>query len=162
MMLHAIAAMGKNRQIGLKGYMPWANPEELRHFQKTTKGGILIMGRKTWESIGKELTGRKTIVISRKKKENTKNTFFVKTPEEAIELASFVRIACQKVWVCGGQKIYEHFLPDIGKITLSVVEYDGKADTFFPEFEKSFIENSMTYNRIGKFKVHEWERFKNG
>jgi dihydrofolate reductase len=149
MILHGITAMGQNRQIGLKNSLPWHNKDELSHFKMITSGHILIMGRKTFDSIGRPLPNRKTIVISRDKKENTKNVIYVKTPEEAIAVARFSKQDSQKVFVCGGESIYKHFMSDISFMIISEMEYNGKADTFFPEFEKDFVCKRMV-NHVNK------------
>ncbi len=162
MKVNAIAAMGQNRQIGLKGKLPWNDPAEMLHFQLNTNGHILIMGRKTFESIKKPLTNRQTIVVSKKSGKNNKSTFFVKSPEEAIELAKFIKSSgdFRQVWVCGGAKIYEALMPHITTFILSIMDYDGEADSYLPEFEKDFHCSCVLHNRGDKFKIYTYERVK--
>lgn len=162
MKVNAIAAMGKNRQIGLNGKLPWHDQSELVHFKWSTLDQIVIMGRKTYESIGKPLSGRHTIVVSSKGGENKSNLFFVRTPQEAIELAKFMKGPddFRQVWVCGGSSIYEALLPYISTFTISQMEYDGEADTYLPEFEKDFHCSSMVHAKGEKFKIYTYERVK--
>ena len=103
---HAIAAMSENRVIGDHGKIPWHLPEDFRWFKHKTMGGILIMGRKTFESIGKPLPGRKTAVLSRITSGlsgvtvyNNIETFKAETTPDVPN------------WICGGSEIYSQFLP---------------------------------------------------
>lgn len=124
-----IAAMGSRGQIGLNGQIPWKCPEDLAHFKETTMNGCLIMGRKTYESIGRPLPGRKTIVISRSKGFYGKNVFTVKDPAQATLLATF--LGFKEVFVCGGGQVYQYFEPHYNQLIISHINYDGPADAWF-------------------------------
>jgi len=138
MKVTGIAAIGKNRQLGLNGKLPWKNDSELAHFKSTTKNGILIMGRKTFDSIKNPLYGRKSIVISKNLSGGDKNHFYVNSLENALVLARFIKNVDQNVFVIGGSNVFKQALPHISELIISEVEYDGDADTLFPSFEKEY------------------------
>jgi len=125
----AIVACGDRGQIGHNGYLPWENAEDLKHFKDTTMGSCLIMGRKTYESIGKPLPGRKTIVISSRSNTYGKDVYTVKNPAEAHLLATFMGF--EEVYVCGGGQIYSWFEPHFDEIIVSWINYSGPATAWF-------------------------------
>ena len=129
MKITAIVACGKRGQLGYNNKIPWHCPEDLQHFKKTTHGGCLIMGRKTYDSIGKPLPGRKTIVISSKKNYRSNEVFTVDTPEKAFALAKFMGF--DQVFICGGGEIYRWFECHYDEIIISHIDYDGPADAWF-------------------------------
>ena len=124
-----IVAIGERGQVGLNGQIPWDCPEDLKHFKETTMGGCLIMGRKTYESIGRPLPGRKTIVISRSKGFYGKNVYTVRDPAEASLLATF--LGFEEVFICGGGQVYNFFEPHYDKLIVSRMHYSGPADAWF-------------------------------
>lgn len=130
----AIAAMSENRVIGNKGKIPWHLPEDFRWFKHKTMGGTLIMGRKTFESIGKPLPGRKTIVLTRG------NTPIpeVQTISDWKPLRQPTEDGPHNYWVCGGAQIYAEMLPICAYLYLTRVKRTVAGDTFFPEFETTF------------------------
>jgi dihydrofolate reductase len=122
-----VAAMGRNRAIGLDGKMPWHLPGELQHFKATTMGKPIVMGRKTWESIGRPLPGRQNIVISR-------NSDY---PQAGIDLCASLQHALAladgaEVMVIGGGELYKQALPLATRMVLTLVDCEPEADTFFP------------------------------
>ena len=129
----AIAAMSQNRVIGQGNQIPWHLPEDFKWFKQLTTGNVIVMGRKTFESIGRPLPNRTTIVVSR--------TGFsypgVVTVKDwrQIVLANEAR----EVFICGGAQIYEQTLPVCAELFLTVVKRTIEGgDAFFPEFEKDF------------------------
>jgi dihydrofolate reductase len=125
-----IAAMGKNRAVGLDGRMPWHLPAELQHFKQATMGKTILMGRKTWQSIGRPLPGRQNIVISR-------NSEF-----EAIGADVTNSLACaieqsqnEEVMVIGGGQLYELALPIAQRMILTLIDIEPEADTWFPAWD---------------------------
>lgn len=128
--------MGKNRVIGNKGGIPWHLPEDFRFFKKTTLGHVLLMGRKTWDSIGRPLPGRQTLVISRNVKAIEGATVF---PSIEAVLESFDPQG-RTVFVAGGQEIYTQALPYCAQLLITRVRGAFEGDTFFPEFENDFPE----------------------
>lgn len=136
--LCAIAAMAKNRVIGNGNAIPWHIPADFKFFKQTTMGGILLMGRKTFESIGRPLPGRVTVVLSRSEKpfvsaENAENLFWI------TEISELEKIAPErKIFVAGGAEIYRQFLPHCAELFLTTVDSEPAGDAFFPEFETLF------------------------
>lgn len=131
--LCAIAAMAQNRVIGQHHKIPWNIPEEMAFFRKTTTGSTVLMGRKTFESIGHPLPNRKHIVLTRDPQWTFPEVTVIHDP---IDLLSFEKKPT--IWVCGGEKIYQLLLPYCREIYLSTVHRSYDGDTFFPEIPDSF------------------------
>lgn len=130
-----IAAMAKNRVIGLDNNMPWHLPADLGHFKRTTLGKPVIMGRKTYESIGKALPGRLNIVVTRSTDYTLEDATVVSSCEQAIEAAKRADPATAEVMIIGGGTIYEHFLPLCDRLYLTHIDLETKGDTHFPDYE---------------------------
>ncbi|MGH8047459.1 MAG: dihydrofolate reductase [Chthoniobacterales bacterium] len=128
----AIAAMGINRAIGIEGRIPWHLSKDMKFFRHMTLGNIVVMGRKTFESLGKPLAGRENIVLSRQPLE-VPDIRVVASPEEITEPDDG-----RGVFVIGGAEIYRALLPRCSELLLTVVKQSPEADTFFPEFETKF------------------------
>jgi dihydrofolate reductase len=129
---HAIAAMSLNRVIGCGSRIPWHLPEDFRWFKQTTMGNIIVMGRRTFESIGRVLPGRTTVVLSRSGFQHPG----VRTISNWKELA--LRSEARKVFICGGAEIYAQALPMCSDLYLTVVNREVAGDVFFPPFEDRF------------------------
>lgn len=127
-----IVAIGKERQIGAGNKMLWHISEEFKHFKKTTMGHTLLMGRKCFDSIGRPLPGRTTIIMTRDKSYKQDNCLVVHSLEEGIELAR--SRGEDELFIAGGGEVYTQALPVTEKLYLSTVDYEGKADIFFPKF----------------------------
>jgi dihydrofolate reductase len=127
-----IAAMARNRAIGLAGAMPWRLPGELRHFKETTMGKPIVMGRKTWESIGRALSGRQNIVVTRNRDYRAENCLVVQSLPLAIEGAEG-----GEIMVIGGGQLYRQALPVADRMVLTLVDCAPAADTWFPEWNES-------------------------
>jgi dihydrofolate reductase len=127
-----IAAMARNRAIGLAGAMPWRLPGELRHFKETTMGKPIVMGRKTWESIGRALPGRQNIVVTRNRGYRAENCLVVQSLSLAIEGAEG-----DEILVIGGGQLYRQALPAVDRMVLTLVDCAPAADTWFPEWNES-------------------------
>ena len=125
----AIVATGLNLEIGLNNTMPWHLPADLRFFKQTTMGHPVIMGRKTYESIGKALPGRKNIVLSRSANFAPTDALVAQSPAEAIELLQHEA----KVFVIGGASIYANWLPLCHELWHTQVQATFTADKYFPE-----------------------------
>ena len=125
-----VAAMAKNRAIGLNGEMPWHLPRELRHFKETTMGKPIVMGRKTWLSIGRALPGRQNIVMTRDRGFRAEGCDVVHSLEEAFQAA-----VGAEVMVIGGGQLYALTLPFADRLVLTVVDCEPDADTWFPELD---------------------------
>jgi dihydrofolate reductase len=127
-----IAAMGKNHAIGLDGAMPWHLPAELQHFKQATMGKAILMGRKTWQSIGRPLPGRQNIVISRNA------AFSAEGAEVAGSLAAAIKIAAaDEIMVIGGGQLYTLALPLAQRMLLTLIDIEPAADTWFPKWDKT-------------------------
>ena len=128
----AIAAMSENRVIGHGNKIPWHLPEDFKWFKKMTTGQVVVMGRRTFESIGKPLPNRETIVLSR----GGFQFPGVRTVADlgAIDLANETR----EVFICGGAQIYEQALPLCSDLYLTLVKRMVEGDAFFPPFEERF------------------------
>ncbi len=130
MNLSLIAAMDYNRAIGHKGEMPWHLPADLKWFKERTKGKPVIMGRKTWESIGKALPGRTNIVVTRQLAYSAPGCLIAPNMAEALSLAG----GAQEIMIIGGSRIYAACKSMANKMYLTVVHQEIEADTWFPEF----------------------------
>jgi dihydrofolate reductase len=124
-----IAAMGRNRAIGLDGKMPWHIPAELQHFKAATLGKAIIMGRKTWESIGRPLPGRQNIVVSRNAGITASGAEVVNSLESALQVSG-----SEENMVIGGGQLYALALPLAQRMVLTLIDLEPEADTWFPEW----------------------------
>ena len=127
-----VAAMGRKRVIGAKGGMPWHLPADLKHFKSVTAGHPVLMGRRTFESIGRPLPGRQNIVVSRK----------LTTPPDGCELAANLTGALEiagdrPAMVIGGGQLYSAALPLASRLELTFVDAAPDGDTYFPEWQHS-------------------------
>ncbi|HFQ80547.1 MAG TPA: dihydrofolate reductase [Desulfobacterales bacterium] len=129
-----IAAMASNRVIGRAGAVPWHNSHELRFFKETTWGAPLIMGRKTFDSIGRPLPGRENIVVSRRQGLKIAGCQTAGSLKKALNLCS----GAAKVFVIGGAQIFQEAMPLAHTIILSVLPDAVPGDTFFPNIGVDF------------------------
>lgn len=137
MIVSIAVAFGPKREIGLSNKLLWHISDELKNFKKLTTGKSIVMGRKTFESIGKPLPNRRNIVLSRDENLKIPGVDVITDPLMAFELALEYNDGedCELV-VVGGAEIYNIYLPYAQKIYLSEVDYHGPADAFFPELSK--------------------------
>ena len=136
-MISAIAAMAKNRAIGVANDLPWDFPEDMKFFRDKTKGSVMIMGRKTYDSFGgKPLPGRFHIVITRTPQTSSfENVVYVETIDQALELAQSKKASYKpEIFVIGGAEIYKQSLKNCDRIYLTLIDKEFKGDAFFPEF----------------------------
>ena len=124
-----IAAMTEDRVIGRNGTIPWDLPEDRRHFRELTMGHPVIMGRKTFESIGRLLPGRTTIILSRQRDFRAEECLVVHDLNAALMAAS----ANSEIFICGGGELYREALPRAVRLYLTMVHIPVDGDTFFPE-----------------------------
>lgn len=129
--LSMIVAHAHNRVIGKDNDMPWHLPADLAYFKKTTLGKPIIMGRKTFESIGRALPGRKNIVISRDHTYQAEGVEIVHSVEQALALVEDV----EEVMVIGGGAIYQHCLPAAQRLYITHIDADIAGDTKFPAYD---------------------------
>jgi dihydrofolate reductase len=133
MKVSMIVAASANNVIGAGGGLPWHLSEDLRRFKEITMGKPMIMGRATFESIGKALPGRRSIVMTRQADYAAEGVEIVNTPEAALDLAG----DADEVMIIGGGTVYEKFLPMTDRIYLTRVHAEVDGDTFFPEIDEN-------------------------
>jgi dihydrofolate reductase len=146
----AIAAMSLNRVIGSRNKIPWHLPEDFKWFKQTTTGHVIVMGRRTYESIGKPLPNRTTIVVSRSQA-GIPGVEII--PDLGLLDLQSPLLRGREVFICGGAEIYRQILPRCSDLYLTLVKRvvaDG--DTFFPEFENQFLLVSEVMDRP-EFKI---------
>lgn len=129
-----VVAMAADRAIGLNGTMPWHLSDDLKLFKRLTMGHPILMGRKTWESLGRPLPGRQNIVLTRDTAFAAEGAAVIHDPAEleGMELQS------DEVMVIGGAQIYALMLPQLSALHVSEVQGSFEADTYFPEFKSYF------------------------
>lgn len=128
MMISLIVAMDQNRVIGSHGELPWRLPADMRYFKSVTMGKPVIMGRKTYETIGKPLHGRKNIVMTRAKDYDAPGCTVVHSGEAALDAA----MDAPEVMIIGGAEIYRHFLPQADRLFVTQIEASFEGETLFP------------------------------
>lgn len=130
-MIALIVAHAKNRVIGNNGQIPWKIKGEQKRFRELTTGNVVIMGRRSYEEIGRPLPNRTTIVVSNSKNFDAENCMTVKSLPEAIKMAGD-----RDVYISGGARLYEEALPLVDKMYITEIDCDIDGDTYFPEFGK--------------------------
>ncbi len=142
MKLSMILALGKNRAIGKDNKMPWYLPADFKYFKNTTMGCPIIMGRKTFQSIGKPLPGRKSVIITRNSEFKFEGCVVVASLHEALECVK----DHDNAFIIGGGEIYRQAMPLADEIHITEIQEEFDADTFFPELPTEFIEISRDKN----------------
>lgn len=142
MRVSIIAACARNRVIGKEGIMPWHLPAELAHFKQLTMGKPIIMGRRTFESIGRILPGRRNVVVTRDPGYRLPGAVVVHTIDDALAAAADAKEAM----IIGGGDLYRQLLGRASRLYLTLIEADIEGDTFFPEWiEKEWLLKERTY-----------------
>ncbi len=132
-MISIIVAVDEKRGIGKDNTLPWHIPEDLKRFKNLTSGHPIIMGRKTFESIGKPLPNRTNIIITRDANYSSMGTFVTHSLEDALHLAQGAP-GSEEIFVIGGGQIFQQALPIVGRIYLTLVKGIFPADVFFPDY----------------------------
>lgn len=143
--------MTPDRVIGRAGTLPWHMPEDLAFFKRTTSGHPIVMGRKTYESIGRPLPKRRNIVLTRDKAWSAPGVEVIHAPEELMALPDLEG----RVFIIGGSEIYAAFLPDLDDLLVSHVFAEHEGDTRFPEFESVFPRCEIMETHEA-FEVRRW------
>jgi dihydrofolate reductase len=133
MIISIVVAIANNWVIGRNNALPWNLPADMEHFRKLTSGKPVIVGQKTYESIGKPLPGRTNIIITLNKNYTANGCLIVHSIEESLAAAKDF----EEVMVIGGASIYEQFLPLADRLYLTLIDANIEGDTFFPEFDYS-------------------------
>ena len=127
MLISAIVALSENRAIGKNNQLPWHLPADLKHFKQITMGKAILMGRKTYQSIGRALPGRTNIILTSDKNFQAENCVIIHSIEQALQITQ------DELCVIGGAEIYQQMLPYIQRIYMTVVHHVVDGDTYFPE-----------------------------
>jgi dihydrofolate reductase len=136
MIISLIAAMAENRIIGRGNTIPWDLPGDLKRFKAITMGHPVIMGRKTFESIGRPLPGRKTIIITGKRDYRAEGCMIAHSLRDALAECT----GADEVFISGGGEVYREALPIANRIYLTVLHREVDGDTRFPEIPEDFVE----------------------
>jgi dihydrofolate reductase len=128
--------MDENRGIGIDNRLPWRLSDDLKRFKKLTLGHHIIMGRKTFESIGKALPGRENIIVTRNLGFHAPGCLITNSPLEAIELAR--KRGEEEVFVIGGEEIFRNVMDIADRFYLTIVHSCGNADIYFPELDRGY------------------------
>lgn len=129
-MISLIVATGENRVIGLNNKMPWHLPADLKYFKKITTGHAVVMGRKTFLSIGRPLPNRTNVILTRDKHFKAEGCQVIHSIEEVLELSKQ-----ENLFIIGGAEVYQQFLAHADKVYLTYIHKSFEGDTFFPELD---------------------------
>lgn len=140
MIISIIAAMAENRVIGRGGAIPWDIPDDRRRFRDLTMGHPVIMGRKTFESIGRPLAGRMNIILTRQPEYRKEDCRVVHSLADALASSA----GADEVFICGGEEPYRLALPLADRIYLTVIHEFCAGDAFFPPIPAEFIETERS------------------
>ena len=152
--LTLVAAYARNRVIGHEGRIPWHLPEDFAHFKATTMGGVLVMGRATYDSIGRPLPGRTTIVVTRNPDWTAEGVLVAGSLEAALDLAAEQP---GETFVVGGTQIYQQALPLATHQVLTEVDLAPEGDALYPSFDTGEWQVTRREPRDG-FTWVWWER----
>ena len=133
-MISFIVAMDNHRVIGKENQLPWHLPADLKFFKKVTMGHPIIMGRKTYESIGKPLPGRENVIVTRNIEYGSDGCIVLHTVEELLQYAEEKR---EEVFVSGGAELFKAIFPYADRLYITEIDYEFEGDTYFPEFNPS-------------------------
>ena len=147
-----IAAMAHNNVIGKDNTMPWHLKEDLQHFKKVTMGCPIVMGRKTFDSIGRALPGRENIILTRDKNYQVDGVTICHSREDLLEYLKENSIP--KVFIIGGSQIYRMFLDVADKLYLTKIDLSVEGDTHFPEFDAKDYEIIETERGVAEATPH--------
>lgn len=144
-MIALIVAYAKNQVIGNKGCIPWKIKGEQKRFRELTTGNVVIMGRRSYEEIGKPLPNRTTIVVSNTKNFDAENCMTAKSLAEALKLAGD-----KDVYISGGGRIYAEALPLVEKMYITEIDCEIEGDTYFPTFDELLFEKEINQRHEGE------------
>ena len=151
--LTAVVAMTPDRVIGRAGTLPWHLPEDLAFFKRTTSGHPIVMGRKTYESIGRPLPKRRNIVLTRDRTWTAEGVEVIHRPDDLEKLPGLEG----DVFIIGGAEIYSAFMPRLDDLLVSHVFEAHEGDTWFPGFEEDFPESEVMETHDA-FEVRRYRR----
>lgn len=155
--LSILVAMSSNRVIGKNNALPWHLSPDLKHFKTLTMGRAIIMGRKTYESIGRPLPGRTNVVITRQKDYQAKGAIIVNSVDEALKVCSAHDDANGEAFLIGGAELYRQTIAHCHRLYITEIQRDFDGDTFFPEFnvgEWQEITREKHYSEVDSLEYH--------
>lgn len=147
--------MTPGRVIGLNGGLPWHLPADLAFFKRTTRGHTVVMGRKTWDSIGRPLPQRRNVVLTRDRNWSAEGAEVIHSPEELAGITG--AHPADQAFIIGGAEVYAAFLTEIDDLLVSHLHANHPGDTFFPPFETEFPECEVVESHPD-FIVRRWSR----
>ena len=154
-MLSIIAAVSKNRVIGLDNNLPWHLPNDFKFFKATTLGKPCLMARKTFDSLGGVLKGRINIVLTTQQDFVADGAIVVHSIEQGIEVAKAHIGETNEIMVLGGATLYKQILPLVDRLYLTEIDAEFEGDTFFPKFDRSlFCETSRRPQEVDNRHAH--------
>jgi dihydrofolate reductase len=158
MFVSCIAAMAKGNVIGSENNMPWHLPADLKHFKSITLSKPVIMGRKTFESIGKPLPGRRNIIVTRNADWKFEGVDVVHSLKNALQLAGQAGNDNQEIMVIGGGQIYREAMVVADRLYITEIDLETKGDAFFPEIDKSiWVEmNRVHHESAGDYPAYSF------
>lgn len=155
-----VVAVARDGVIGADGTIPWHLPEDFAHFKATTMGGVLLMGRATFDSIGRPLPGRTTVVLTRDPSWAREGVHVAHSPAEALDLARSLAEAREEptdIFVVGGAQLYDALMADSDNLIVSRVPLTVTGDTYYPAIDPEHWELIGTDPREG-FTIERWSR----
>ncbi len=160
MTISLIAALGKNRVIGSDNSIPWKLPADMKRFKEITMGKPVIMGRKTFESIGRPLPHRTNIIITNDKNYKADGCIVVHSADEALKAAKG-----SEIMVIGGAQIYKLFIPIANRMYLTFIDKEFEGDAYFPQYNKHEWKETSREEHIDenglKYAFVNFDRIKN-
>lgn len=148
-----VVAMAADRAIGIRNSIPWRLPEDMRVFKRLTMGHPILMGRKTWESLGRPLPGRQNIVLTREAEYKAEGAVVIHDVAELEQM----ELQDAEVMVIGGAQIYGMMLPKMQRLYVSEVAGEFEADTWFPPFAELFAKRTVV-ERFEGFELVLYEK----
>lgn len=150
-----VAAMTPNRVIGHKGAMPWRVPSDLKRFKKITTPGAVVMGPKTFASIGRPLSGRFNIVLTTKRDWEHEGVYVAHSARQALEVAAVNNQ--HELYAIGGTSVYETFIPLAEQMLITYIQSDVEGDAYFPHYNES--EWYSTWVKSPKWRLETGDQF---
>ncbi|WP_295623610.1 dihydrofolate reductase [uncultured Nitrosomonas sp.] len=152
--LSILVAMAKNRVIGRNNQLPWHLPADLKHFKFLTMGQIIVMGRKTYESIGRSLPGRENIIITRQLGYEIPGATVVNSLQDALLICEESSTISRESFIIGGENLYRQTLGICQRMYITEIQSDFEGDIFFPEFDRSDWEEIQRHKHISENGAH--------
>jgi dihydrofolate reductase len=142
--LSVIVAMARNRVIGIRNTLPWRLPDDLRHFKSLTMGHHIVMGRKTYESIGKPLPGRTPVIVTRDQDYRVEGCLTATSIDAAIAACA----GDAEIFFVGGAEMYAQVLPRADRLYLTEIQADYEGDAWFPAFDRNDWQETARDRRV--------------